>query len=76
MKGFPNKGLELATCDIIYVMKKFWGLRISTLIWGFAISFYFTGQLVTASKIFAAMAIGNTLIMYLWMREKKPVKSR
>jgi len=63
----------ISICDIISLMKKFLGLRSTTLVWGFLVSWFFTGELIVAGKIFAAMAIGNTVIMYLWMRERRPI---
>ena len=44
-------------------MNTFWKVRIATLIWGFTVSYMFTGDLGFASTMFAVMVIGNTIIM-------------
>lgn len=36
--------------------------------WGFATTFYFTGDFVTSTKVFIIQAIGNTLIMFLLLK--------
>ncbi len=45
-------------------MKQFIHLRTLTLIWGFLVSWAFTGELIVALPMFATMAIGNTVIMF------------
>ncbi|MBI2038237.1 MAG: hypothetical protein HYT15_04955 [Candidatus Magasanikbacteria bacterium] len=45
-------------------MSSFLKTRAATLFWGFAVTYFFTGHIVTSLKIFAVMAIGNTLIMW------------
>jgi len=44
-------------------MSTFWKVRLATMIWGFAISWLFTGQIGLASSMFLVMIIGNTVIM-------------
>lgn len=51
-------------------MNKFLLTRILTLIWGFAVIYYFTGRLDFTSKVFLIQALGNTLIMWLILKEK------
>lgn len=46
-------------------MTNFLYARIGTLVWGFAVSWLFTGELIVALPMFLTMALGNTLIMYL-----------
>ena len=43
-------------------------MRIATLVWGFAISWAFTGKLIVAIPMFATMALGNTFLMWIWSR--------
>lgn len=45
-------------------MTPFIKTRILTLIWGFLVSYAFTGKLIVAIPMFAVMAIGNTIIMW------------
>lgn len=53
-------------------MSLFLKARIATLIWGFTISYLFTGKLITAGIMFSIMAIGNTIIMWIfWDKNKK-----
>ncbi len=51
-----------------FINKRFLAVRLATLTWGFLITYFFTGQLILASKIFAVIAIGNTVIMYLLVK--------
>ena len=44
--------------------KRFWYMRTGTLIWGFTVSWAFTGKLIVAIPMFTTMVIGNSLIMY------------
>lgn len=45
------------------IMTTFWKVRIATLIWGFFVILYFTGNFDFTSKIFFVQVIGNTLLM-------------
>lgn len=47
---------------------KFLKVRIATLIWGFCVTYFFTGHLVTSLELFAVMALGNTFIMWLLLK--------
>lgn len=49
-------------------MSRFWRLRLSTLLWGFAVSLVFTGSLVTAVPMFAVIVAGNTVLMWWFSR--------
>lgn len=50
-------------------MSRFWRLRLSTLAWGFAVSWLFTGSLVTAVPMFTVIAVGNSLLMWFFTRQ-------
>lgn len=50
-------------------MSNFLKVRLATLIWGFMISYLFTGKLITAGLMFAVMAAGNTIIMWLLVKK-------
>lgn len=50
-------------------MSTFWRVRLTSLAWGFIVSYVFTGSLVTSVVMFSVMAGGNTLWMWLLMRE-------
>lgn len=49
-------------------MSTFWRVRLATLAWGFAVTFIFTGSLVTSVALFGVMAAGNTIIMWALVR--------
>jgi len=51
-------------------MNTFWKVRIATLLWGFAVSYAFTGRLGFASLMFGTMVVGNTLIMGFFLNDK------
>jgi len=42
---------------------QFWAVRMVMFGWGFATTYYFTGNLITSFKVFIVQAIGNTIIM-------------
>ena len=50
-------------------MSTFWKVRIATLVWGFSVSYVFTGSLGFASAMFGVMVLGNTIIMKLLIKE-------
>lgn len=50
-------------------MNTFWKVRTATLVWGFLVSYAFTGNLGFASVMFGVMVIGNTVIMKLLIKE-------
>ena len=50
-------------------MSTFWKVRISTLLWGFCVLYYFTGQIDLTGKIFLVQVIGNTVLMKLLIRK-------
>ena len=45
-------------------MSRFWKMRLSTLLWGFAVSYVFTGSLVTSVAMWSVVVAGNTLLMW------------
>lgn len=47
---------------------RFWKLRLSTLAWGFACSYVFTGSLVTSLAMFSVIVAGNTFLMWRYSR--------
>lgn len=49
-------------------MSRFWRLRLSTLAWGFAVSYLFTGSLVTSLAMWAVVVGGNTILMWKFAR--------
>jgi len=49
-------------------MSTFIKLRLATLMWGFLVSWLFTGKLIVALPMFAVMAIGNSIIMYIYSK--------
>lgn len=52
-------------------MSKFAWVRALTFIWGFAVIYYFTGKLDFTSKVFLIQVMGNTIIMWAVLKEKK-----
>jgi hypothetical protein len=46
------------------VVSNFVKLRLSTLVWGFAVSLIFTGSLTTSIAMWAVVVAGNTYMMY------------
>jgi uncharacterized membrane protein len=49
-----------------YLSFKFWAVRLLMFTWGFAVTYYFTGQIDIAGRVFVAQAVGNTIIMF-WL---------
>lgn len=49
-------------------MTRFWKLRLSTLAWGLAISYLFTGSLVTSVAMWTFVVAGNTVLMWRYGR--------
>ncbi len=49
-------------------MNAFWKARLATFLWGFLVSYGFTGKLVVALPMFLVMAIGNTILMWILIR--------
>ena len=49
-------------------MSNFLKLRLSTLLWGFAVSLVFTGSLVTSIGMWTVVVAGNTVLMWRWGR--------
>jgi uncharacterized membrane protein YeaQ/YmgE (transglycosylase-associated protein family) len=49
-------------------ISNFWKIRIGTFVWGFLVSYWYTGQLGFASKMFLTMVAGNTIIMWIWAK--------
>lgn len=54
-------------------MSVFVKTRLATLVWGFGIVYYFTGSLNLSSKIFIIQAVGNTIIMWYFIKENKNI---
>lgn len=52
-------------------MSSFWKVRIGTFIWGFLVIYYFTGKLDFTSKVFLVQVIGNSFIMWFFIKDKK-----
>lgn len=50
-------------------MSRFLRLRLSTLAWGFAVSFVFTGSLIQSAAMWACVVVGNTYLMWRWGRD-------
>lgn len=48
--------------------RRFLALRLSTLLWGFAVSLAFTGSLVTSAQMWTVVVIGNTVLMWRFGR--------
>ena len=57
-------------------MSPFVKTRIATLIWGFSVVYYFTGELNLSSKIFLIQAVGNTFLMWYFIKEKYETRNR
>lgn len=49
-------------------MSRFLKMRLATALWGFAVSFAFTGSLVVAVPLFAAQFLGNSVLMWWFSR--------
>jgi hypothetical protein len=49
-------------------MSPFWKMRLSTLAWGFVVSFVFTGSLITSVAMWSVVVAGNTVLMYRFSR--------
>lgn len=49
-------------------MSNFLKLRLSTLLWGFAVSLVFTGSLVTSIGMWTVVVAGNTVLMWRFGR--------
>jgi hypothetical protein len=49
-------------------VSRFLKLRLATLVWGFAVSLVFTGQLVTSIAMWSVVVAGNTVIMWRYAR--------
>lgn len=50
-------------------MSQFWKVRIATLIWGFGVTYSFTGSLSFTGKIYLIILLGNTTMWYLFFRK-------
>jgi len=49
-------------------MKTFWKIRILMSVWGFSCAWFFTGQIDLTSKIFIAQLIGNSFILWIFLK--------
>jgi hypothetical protein len=49
-------------------VSRFLKMRLSTLVWGFAVSFLFTGSLVTSAAMWTVVVAGNTFLMWHYSR--------
>jgi hypothetical protein len=49
-------------------LTRFWKLRLSTLVWGFLVSYLFTGSLVTSLAMWTVVVAGNTVLMWKFGR--------
>lgn len=49
-------------------MSRFLKLRLTTLVWGFLVSLWFTGSLVTSVAMWAVVVAGNTVLMWRYAR--------
>ena len=49
-------------------MSSFWKARLATFAWGFGVSWWFTGEIILASKMFLVMALGNTVLMWFFIK--------
>jgi hypothetical protein len=49
-------------------MNNFWKVRIATFIWGFIVLYYFTRKIDLTSKAFLIQVIGNSVIMWFFLR--------
>lgn len=54
--------------DRLAPVSRFWRLRLSTLAWGFGVSYLFTGSLVTSVAMWAVVVAGNTFLMWRFAR--------
>ena len=46
-------------------------VRVLTFIWGFSVIYLFTGKLDFTSKVFLVQVIGNTIIMWAILKQKR-----
>lgn len=49
-------------------MSRFLKLRLTTLVWGFLVSLWFTGSLVTSVAMWTVVVAGNSYFMWRWAR--------
>lgn len=64
-----NRLIMLSRRFKITPLSSFAKTRLSTLLWGFSVSWYFTGELVTAVPMFTTMVVGNTILMKLFIND-------
>lgn len=50
------------------VSRRFLALRLTTMAWGFIVSWAFTGSLVTAVPMWTVLVLGNTVLMWRFSR--------
>lgn len=52
-------------------MSTFWKLRLSMFAWGFAVIYAFTGKLDLTSRVFLVQALGNTVLIWWFTRDRR-----
>lgn len=50
-------------------MSQFWKVRLATFLWGLITVWSFTKQIDLTSKIFITQVIGNSIIMWVFLKK-------
>jgi hypothetical protein len=49
----------------------FWKVRLTTFIWGFLVVYAFTRRLDLTSLLFLTQVLGNTIIMWVFLKDER-----